>query len=665
MKKSAPNTTPPCKKSNKHFHRFLILSFWEGIFLASVLLISLVNANAEDILNYSFPRLSLIIIAFLVIVNTALGSLILSSLYSNKLYEKIQEKTNFIIWILIIPFSTSVFLLSHWLFINTENRLYAYLKGFTPLLGYIIIICIQTIVLIIKTTSERHKLKRTWSVFILFTFSILSFLFIGEYVFVDFFFDHRYLVREYAEILQSISLALSLATFYFLFSIFFLQKKIHNPINFTWNIIFVIIVLGYFYYDAASLHAQENNTTFMSSDQNAFIITAKKAHQSNFSYMGNGNQMPLSAYMQAVFYTPEMSDEVFFEQGKQRNIILSLIFLIILFFVFRNYLSLKRTVIITMVVATSAFIFRSPYFTSEVLYYFLSFLSVLFMGKMLIKPSFGLSIISGIFLAFTHLTKASILPAIIAFVFVFLLNFLVVFIKNKKRHFSWQPLLQLSLLLITFLVILFPYLNKSKEKYGKYFYNVNTTFYMWHDDFIEAKQDENILKYIQDRHSVSSEELPSFKKYLNEHSWIEIQTRVVDGFKAQLFYLNRPGTKLNYLLLYASILALMLLTLKKEIINKIMCEHWKISIFFLLNWGGYFFLNAWYSPISAGGGRFVYALFVPTIFFFFLATDRIARDNTIINPERLNIIENIIFSLVVLDFYYVITIALPGGYFGS
>ena len=41
---------------------------------------------------------------------------------------------------------------------------------------------------------------------------------------------------------------------------------------------------------------------------------------------------------------------------------------------------------------------------------------------------------------------------------------------------------------VVFLATVSPYLHTSKERFGRWFYNVNTSIYMWADSWDEVKQ---------------------------------------------------------------------------------------------------------------------------------------------------------------------------------
>ena len=79
---------------------------------------------------------------------------------------------------------------------------------------------------------------------------------------------------------------------------------------------------------------------------------------------------------------------------------------------------------------------------------------------------------------------------------------------------------------MAFLVVLSPYLLNSKRVFGHFFYNVNSTFYVWYDDWPAASQGTY-------RHGdgvgwpkMPAGEIPSMGKYLRGHSAGQIAARI-------------------------------------------------------------------------------------------------------------------------------------------
>ena len=85
----------------------------------------------------------------------------------------------------------------------------------------------------------------------------------------------------------------------------------------------ILIALVYLYVTIANIQSEVNvfRTDY---DQGAYINFVKKTHDSRFHFTGNRNRMPIYPFFQALFYSPELEDEEFFQDGKQRNVILSI-----------------------------------------------------------------------------------------------------------------------------------------------------------------------------------------------------------------------------------------------------------------------------------------------------------------------------------------------------
>ena len=103
-------------------------------------------------------------------------------------------------------------------------------------------------------------------------------------------------------------------------------------------------------------------------------------------------------------------------------------------------------------------------------------------------PDWRKSTLCGALFALAHFTKASALPALLLFASSYGVLFLCHAIRRELAPALTRDLILRALLPVAvFLVLLSPYLLESKAKYGSYFYNVNTTFYIWYDSWTEAK----------------------------------------------------------------------------------------------------------------------------------------------------------------------------------
>jgi len=102
------------------------------------------------------------------------------------------------------------------------------------------------------------------------------------------------------------------------------------------------------------------------------------------------------------------------------------------------------------------------------------------MVEMLRTPSWVLGLATGVTLGLTHLTKASVLPGIALFALCFAAKQALWLVRSQAErqrssrwHVAWVAL---ALTLLAFLATIYPYIRDSKLRFGRYFYNVNSTF---------------------------------------------------------------------------------------------------------------------------------------------------------------------------------------------
>jgi len=101
-----------------------------------------------------------------------------------------------------------------------------------------------------------------------------------------------------------------------------------------------------------------------------------------------------------------------------------------------------------------------------------------------------------------------------------------------------------------FLAILSPYLRTNKRVFGRYFYNVNTTFYMWYDDWPAASVGTILHGDGVGWPAMPADQLPSASRYWREHSIRQIASRVGLGFADMVERSYTTYWYLNYVVLY-------------------------------------------------------------------------------------------------------------------
>jgi hypothetical protein len=376
----------------------------------------------------------------------------------------------------------------------------------------------------------------------------------------------------------------------------------------------LLLVLGFFYVNS-TLHYSMVNREYWLSDQEAYLQFAKAVKVNGFPYSGDRNFMPAYPYLQAVFLNPTADIAVAYANGKLVNIALSLALLIGLFLIVHKFLSTNLSVFFTLLIAFTLYIYKAAYVQPELLYYFLSLTTFLLMTKLLIRPRWDLAILAGLLLGLAHFIKASILPSIIIFVFFIVVKIVYekIWLKRKWSQVN-SILVPLMLVPVVFLASISPYLIESKERYGQFFYNVNSTFYIWYDSWGEAVQGTKAHGDSVGWPNILAEDIPSLNKYLHEHSLADISSRFGLGFVDQASNILFTFALISFPLFF--FVALIILLFQRWPQAQRLIRAYIIPLSFVTTYFvSYLVLFAWYGPIADyADRRFTYGLYTPFLF---------------------------------------------------
>lgn len=577
--------------------------------------------------------------------------------------------------ILTLALVLGEWLISQWSFAATDQQLSAYLQRLTAPVLFTLLICVQGLILLwvmYFSVARRRRCLFTLSVFG--SLLLLQWLFVGEFHLADRLYPDYYVAERYGESLQRWLPWILLQTAFFIQLPYLIRDQLGLKLNYGWIFLTITIIVGYFYLNAAAAHASTSNTDLSLGDQDVYVDFIRKISLTDFNYTGTRNQTPGYPYLVAVFCRGDMEDDALFQCGKETNIYLSLVLIFLIFWVFRRFLTTHQAFTLTLVVALSIFIFKAPYLKAELVFYFASFICFLLMSIMLIRPSISLGVATGIALGLTHLIKASILPGLALFAVLFV--FRLVWLRHQSVR-SDQPnpnllrtLVSLGISVLGFIMVIFPYILESKQIYGSYLYNVNTSYYIWYDTWTEAKQQGILHGFEVGPPDLPADQIPGPWLYLQTHTPKQIIDRFSTGLLKQIQHLVFPQGVFNYLLLYLGLLVIVfVLNLSKG--TTLLRQHFFVIAFAALYALGYTILNAWYFPI-AGGPRFITGLFIPLLFSSIVSIRKLTDDKHIhIGRWRIDMVHlfewsnAIIIAILMMDAYITFTRILPYGYFGS
>ena len=391
--------------------------------------------------------------------------------------------------------------------------------------------------------------------------------------------------------------------------------------------------LAAFYVAGAVEHARTVNTFKARGDQSLYLGEAQQIYrnwqgQSPPVLVGRRNQMPLFGAYLALFWDPQGSDAAFFEQAKMLNIGLSVALMAMLAWLFRANLPPLVATNLTLIVAFGYFVFRAGYAQGELLFFTLFFAAFLACWSLLRSPDargrLWTAAVAGVVAALAHLSKASALPLVGIFLAVYGADIVGGLVANRRganamgharpqKAFLRRGLAAL-VMIGCFFGALYPYISNSKRAFGSYFYNVNTTFYAWYDDWPEASVGTRLHHDDTGWPDLPPSEIPSPGKYVRTHSVADILERIGGGFEDMAVRSYRTFWYLKYVVLYCGF-AVVLALVNRAAFASLVRRRWALVVFLAIYAGVYATAVAFYSPISGTGTtRFLQPHLAPLLF---------------------------------------------------
>jgi hypothetical protein len=393
----------------------------------------------------------------------------------------------------------------------------------------------------------------------------------------------------------------------------------------------VLFGLAWLYYLAAAEHARVVNVDRLRGDQSGYLWDAVAIsmmwHGSPPVLVGERNRMPLYAGLLALTYDPSLSPDEFFEVGKKWNIRLSLLLLALLYVIFSRHLPPIVSTNLILIIAFGYSVFKAGYAQPELLFYFLVFVTFLSFCHLLTRPGPAASLwygaLGGLLAALAHLAKAAMLPLVVIFVAVYVVRDVAVLVRGAWQsdpgsrrdalsRFAWRAAAG-ALLVACFLGTLYPYISNSKRVFGSYFYNVNTTFYAWYDDWPQASVGTYRHGDGQGWPKMPAEQIPSMPRYWRGHTVKQIVDRVADGLTDMAKVSYTRFWYLKYVAIYV-ILAAVLIATNRRPFRQLIRSHAAVFWFMLLYAAVYLPAIAFYRPISGTTARMLLAHLAPLMF---------------------------------------------------
>ncbi len=385
----------------------------------------------------------------------------------------------------------------------------------------------------------------------------------------------------------------------------------------------LVALLIVFYYAAASQHARTVNLSKARGDQSGYLWDAQQVYwnwhgRTPTVLVGERNRMPLYAGYLALFYSPEITDDDYFVVAKRWNIWLSLVLLAGLAVVFARQLPPLVAANLTAIVAFGYFIFKAGYAQSELLFYFLFFLVFLACWHLLQRPEQSgrllvVAAAAGVLAALAHLTKAALLPFIALFVGVYAGAAVARAAGHGRRSLLREAIVP-AILAASFLAVLSPYLLNSKQTFGTYFYNVNTTFYAWYDNWAQASGGTLLHGDGVGWPNMPADQIPSAAKYWRTHTRDQIAARVAGGFKDMVVRSYRTYGYFKYVAWYVALLAVVILSNTSAFVS-LARRNLSLVTFLALYAVSHLLLIAFYEPVSGTGTtRFLIAHLTPLFY---------------------------------------------------
>ena len=359
-------------------------------------------------------------------------------------------------------------------------------------------------------------------------------------------------------------------------------------------------------------------------DENAYLDHVRTILLSeNYWYLGDRNRMPIFNYFLSLFYDLNLNELKNYYNLKIANLALTS-FLSMLFFLKLNKKFQNKFIFINL----SFFVLVIPIFAlvHQLLVesiFFISFcLMLVYFDQFYNEPSSQNAIKLGFAGAFCYLLKYTGLT-----VFFAISLFTVIFgLLNKKTIY----IKRFIIVFFTFFILVSPYLYENYTNFNNHiFYNVNSEFYFWADSWEEIVDGVRANNDRVGWPTMEESELPSFEKYVSEHSFSDVYNRFLFGFKSigvDYFNLSKLGSHITIISISVLMMSIYL-AYKGRVFNVL-----KLSYFDLITilTSGFIILASAFNSYISTGLRYTLPIAIPLFLMVFLKLDKVYAKNNIV-----------------------------------
>jgi hypothetical protein len=408
------------------------------------------------------------------------------------------------------------------------------------------------------------------------------------------------------------------------------------------------------------------NTDMAMADQEDYLSRAIGMKADLFDHMTEGNKTPFYPFLLTFLYSPGMSMESYFRRGKIFNVLLSVLLLFILYAIFRGFLHDTEAKILLLIAAFTVFMPRAGYIQSELLFYFLTFVAFLLFWGCLQKPGWLKAGGAGGVAGLGYLTKASLLPGVLWFVACYILVGIVVPMGRslaagmKKKVTVRQPSIVLNMLYLLCFVAIFlltvkPYIEVNKRIFNQYFYNVNSTFYVWYDSWDEVVTGTRAHGDRAGWPTMPLEDIPSAGKYWQEHTIPQILGRLVQGLVITTTNALGGFGYAQYFCIYLVICILAIIKQRERIHDYLKRDSNYIIVLSIISYFMFYYMLYVFGAVIFKGPRHPLGQYLPAMFVMFYLLSKLGYSHysrKLGCQFNLREVHIVVFCLLMLDLIF-------------